>query len=451
MTLGFMGIGRMGLPMARALLASGSPLIVWNRTPGKCVPLVESGACQAASVDALCAAAQVVFLMLLNEQAIDEALGRGSEAFRGRVAGTTFVQLGTTAAEYSRALAHDITECGGRYVEAPVSGSRVPAEQGRLIGMVAGQQDLVGSVRPLLNLLCREIFSCGPIPHAMRMKLAVNHYLIASVTALVETVKAADQAGIDLPLLRDILNAGPMVSEVSRGKLEKLVASDFESQAAIGDVATIADLVLDQAALARAHAPLIAECAALFHAAAARGHQALDMVAVMEPSAGGTEAAVPGRGFPTAASADMAPVRARPSGYPEPFASRIGAGREKRPLGDVFGLRHVGINLTRLAPGAVSALKHAHSRQDEFVYVLEGTPVLHSGEEQVVMVPGMCAGFRHGTGLGHQLANASAHDVVYLEIGDRSAGDVAIYPDDDLMAIGSTAGWRYFHRDGKPY
>jgi 3-hydroxyisobutyrate dehydrogenase len=202
MTLGFAGTGRMGLPIARNLIRSGMPLLVWNRTPDRCAPLVELGATQVASIDALCEQATVVMLMLLNEAALDAALGRGTPAFRTRVRGTTFVQLGTTSAAYSLALERDIRHGGGHYVEAPVSGSRVPAEQGRLVGMVAGEPGRVATVLPLLEPICSQVFPCGPVPGALRMKLAVNHYLIAMATALAEAVHAARSAGLDVALLR---------------------------------------------------------------------------------------------------------------------------------------------------------------------------------------------------------------------------------------------------------
>jgi uncharacterized cupin superfamily protein len=127
------------------------------------------------------------------------------------------------------------------------------------------------------------------------------------------------------------------------------------------------------------------------------------------------------------------------------------AGREKRPLGDVFGLSNFGVNLTRLAPGAVSALRHAHSRQDEFIYVLHGRPVLHTDAGETQLVPGMCAGFRAGTGDGHRLINRTSEDVVYLEVGDRTAGDVGTYPDDDIQAVLVEGKWQFTHKDGTPY
>ena len=153
--------------------------------------------------------------------------------------------------------------------------------------------------------------------------------------------------------------------------------------------------------------------------------------------------------MPVAVLAADAPKRTRPSVYPEPFASMM-AGRVKRPLGDLFGLTNFGVNLTVLAPGAQSALRHAHTRQDEFVYVLSGHPTLHCGEGRIPLGPGMCAGFKAG-GAAHHLVNETADEVVYLEVGDRSPGDGAVYPDDDLEARLVEGQWRFFHKSGEAY
>jgi len=153
---------------------------------------------------------------------------------------------------------------------------------------------------------------------------------------------------------------------------------------------------------------------------------------------------------PVAIVAAQAPPRTKPSNYPEPFASRM-AGREKRPLGDLFGLTNFGVNLTRLLPGAGSALRHAHTRQDEFIYILQGNPVLITDAGETQLCAGMCAGFKFGTGNAHQLLNCSGEEVIYLEVGDRSAGDTAVYPDDDLQAALVEGKWRFMHKDGSPY
>jgi uncharacterized cupin superfamily protein len=138
------------------------------------------------------------------------------------------------------------------------------------------------------------------------------------------------------------------------------------------------------------------------------------------------------------------------SSLPEPFASRI-AGREKRRLGEVFGLGNFGVNLVRLAPGGLSSIRHCHSAQDEFVYILEGAPTLITDAGATALAPGMCAGFKAGSGDAHQLRNDTAGVVWYLEVGDRAGGDEVVYPDDDL-ALQQTGGRLVFTRkNGEPY
>ena len=152
---------------------------------------------------------------------------------------------------------------------------------------------------------------------------------------------------------------------------------------------------------------------------------------------------------PLAIVATEAAPRARQSNYPEPFLSRMGK-REKRPLGDVFGLKNFGVNLTRLAPGGESALLHRHSRQDELVYILEGRPTLVTDRGEVELAPGMCAGFP-AAGLAHQLVNRTTRDVVFLEVGDRTPNDEGTYPADDIAATLTPGGWVFTHQDGTPY
>ncbi len=153
---------------------------------------------------------------------------------------------------------------------------------------------------------------------------------------------------------------------------------------------------------------------------------------------------------PIAVVALSAPLSTKPSTYPEPFFTRM-AKREKRQLGELFGIKNFGVNLTRLAPGSESALMHRHSRQDEMVFILEGEATLVTETAEVVLTAGMCAGFP-AQGTAHQLVNRSDRDVVYLEIGDRTAGDEAVYPRDDLVAAPGPDGKRvYSHKDGRPY
>lgn len=146
---------------------------------------------------------------------------------------------------------------------------------------------------------------------------------------------------------------------------------------------------------------------------------------------------------------DVAP-RTKPSSYPEPFYSRV-LGREKRTLGDLFGLKNFGVNITRMSPGSESSVFHYHTKQDEFIFVIEGTPTLVTEAGETQLEPGMCAGFASG-GNPHQLVNRSKKDVIYLEVGDRTPGDEGVYPNDDLRAImGSDGKWIFTKKNGEKY
>ncbi|MBD2066262.1 cupin domain-containing protein [Leptolyngbya sp. FACHB-671] len=150
-------------------------------------------------------------------------------------------------------------------------------------------------------------------------------------------------------------------------------------------------------------------------------------------------------------SAQSVPAASGKTIYPEPYAAQV-KGRLKRKLGECFGLTQFGVNLTHLSPGAVSALAHSHSKQDEFIYILEGNPTLVLAEQELPLAPGDCYGFKAGTGIAHQLVNRTQETVIYLEMGDRTAGDEVVYPNDDLKVIQSAnREWIVMHKDGRPY
>ena len=281
MDVGFIGLGVMGQPMALNLAGAGTRLVVWNRTPERCEPLRAAGAEVAASAAEVFQRAATVFLMLADESAVDAVLGRGTPDFAPRVTGRTLVHMGTTSAEYSCGLQEDIRAAGGRYVEAPVSGSRVPAERGELVGMLAGDDDAMATVRPLLAPLCRETFGCGAVPGALLLKFSVNLFLIAVVTGLAEAFHFAERHGLDRARFLDVLDAGPMASSVSRMKAPKLLARDFAVQAAATDVLKNNRLIAEAARAAGVASPLLDVCHALYDETVRRGHGGEDMVAVL--------------------------------------------------------------------------------------------------------------------------------------------------------------------------
>ncbi|MBL7259194.1 NAD(P)-dependent oxidoreductase [Paractinoplanes lichenicola] len=269
MTVGFLGLGVMGTPMAANLARAGVDLIVWSRTDRGTTP---PGAIRAATAAEVFERAGVVILMLATERAMDEVLD-GVD-----VGGTLVVHMGTTSPEYSAALGERIRGQGGRYAEAPVSGSRGPAEAGELIAMIAG--DTAG-VASLIEPMCKQIVNCGEVPSALLMKLAVNTFLISMVTGLAEAFHFAQAYGLDPALLRQVLDAGPMASTVSRVKAAKLVTGDFEVQAAIHDVLKNNELVVAAARRAGVPSPLLDVCLSLYAETAALGHAERDMAAVV--------------------------------------------------------------------------------------------------------------------------------------------------------------------------
>jgi uncharacterized cupin superfamily protein len=136
--------------------------------------------------------------------------------------------------------------------------------------------------------------------------------------------------------------------------------------------------------------------------------------------------------------------------YPQEF-QHLMHGRVKKALGNIAGIKNFGVNLVTLAPGSSSALRHWHTGQDEFIYIIQGEPTLITNSGEQILQPGMMAGFPAGEENGHQLVNKSNFDVVYLEVGDRTPNDQASYPDDDLVAKATPNGWVFTHKDGKLY
>ncbi|HXZ09539.1 MAG TPA: NAD(P)-dependent oxidoreductase, partial [Paraburkholderia sp.] len=201
--------------------------------------------------------------------------------FATYVAGHTIVNMGTTSPDSSRSLETDIRAAGGSYVEAPVSGSRKPAEAGQLVAMLAGEHDAVERVQPLLQPMCHQSFVCGAVPGALLMKLAVNVFLITTVTGLAEAAHFAERHGLDMQQFRAVIDAGQMASGISRVKILKLVNRDFDVQASITDVLKNNRLVAEAAREAGIASPLLDVCYALYGETQALGHGQADMAAVI--------------------------------------------------------------------------------------------------------------------------------------------------------------------------
>ncbi len=281
MQVGFIGLGIMGQPMALNLARAGTRLVVWNRTAARMEPLRTAGARLASSPAMVFRDAKVVIMMLVDGGAIDAVLGRNTAEFVQNVNTRVIVHMGTTAPDYSRALEADIRAAGGAYVEAPVSGSKTPAQDGELLAMIAGDDDALAHVRGLLSPMCRDVMECGAVPNATLTKLGSNLLLITMVTGLAEAMHFANRNQLPVESLVDAILGGPLASDVTRVKAPKLAARDFDTQASITNVLQNANLVHDAATTAGASAPLLSECVSLYREACELGHGDLDMVAVI--------------------------------------------------------------------------------------------------------------------------------------------------------------------------
>ena len=279
--VGFVGLGIMGEPMALRLARAGVPLVVWNRSPRAVDTLSRAGAEVAGSVTEVFQRSRIVILMLANTDAIDAVLGPAGQRRRELFDGKTVVNMGTVPPAYSQQLDSEVRAAGGVFVEAPVSGSRRPAEDGALVGMLAGSGRAVGEVSPVIEHLCASVTYCGEVPAALTMKLSVNVFLIAVVTGLAESFHFAQQHGLSLDALRQVLDVGQMSSPISRLKSEKIVADDWAPQAAIRDVLMNSALITDAARGRGIASPLLDVCRDLYDEAVLRGDGSLDMAAVI--------------------------------------------------------------------------------------------------------------------------------------------------------------------------
>jgi 3-hydroxyisobutyrate dehydrogenase-like beta-hydroxyacid dehydrogenase len=227
MKLGFVGLGLMGQPMALNLLKGGHALTVWNRTAAACAPLREAGAVVAAKPAEVAAACDITFAMLAGPEAAmavacgPEGIGEGLGAGRG------YVDMSTVDAATSARIAAAVVARGARFLEAPVSGSRQPAEQGALIILAAGDPSLYQDAAPALDLLGKKRLYLGEVGRGAQMKLIVNQVMGGMMTAFCEGLTVAGAAGLQPADLLEVLDAGALANPMFRGKGPRMLAGDF--------------------------------------------------------------------------------------------------------------------------------------------------------------------------------------------------------------------------------
>ena len=282
MRVGFLGLGVMGTPMALSV-SRKFPLTVWNRSPSKYPPLVQSGAKTAATPSQVVRDSDIVFMMLFDEQTIRTIFTDDvRQAFRNK----TLVNSSSVSVEFSRYLSEEMRNAGGDFVEMPVSGSKVPAEQGRLVGMMAGDPAVAERIRPYVEPMTNAAVYCGPIGSGLKTKYAVNNFLITMTVGLAESMNLAQAQGLDLGAFGQVLDAGPMASAYSTLKVGKMLRQDWSAQAGIKDCYNSTQLIQAAAKEADTKAPFIQLCGALYKQAIESGLGDEDMISVVKCLAG---------------------------------------------------------------------------------------------------------------------------------------------------------------------
>lgn len=276
MRVGFLGLGVMGVPMALNL-ARRYPLTVWNRSTSKYPLLKQAGATVSETPAKVIEQSDITFMMLFNGAVIESII---DDDFKRALRGKTLVNTSSVPVEFNQSLADRVSQAGGTFVEMPVSGSKVPAEQGRLVGLMAGDAAAAEHLRPVVEPITCAAVHCGPIGFGLKMKYAVNLYLITMTAGLAESMNLAQAQGLDLNAFGQALEAGPLASPYSKLKVSKMLSQDWSAQAAIKDCYNSTQLIESATNAAKTISPLIQLCGSLYGKANESGLGEEDMIAV---------------------------------------------------------------------------------------------------------------------------------------------------------------------------
>ncbi len=230
MKLGFLGLGAMGVPMARNLIEADHDLAVWNRTSGRDEALVEAGARRAQSPADAARYVRAVILMLADAEAVREVLFGEGGVVEGLPEGATVIDMSTIGATDSVANARALDELGYNMLDTPVSGSVPGAEAGTLAIMVGGEESVLEEYRLLLEVMGNRIFYIGPSGSGTRMKLVLNLVAAANLAVLAEGLTLGEEVGIPAEKAVEVLMAGAAASKMCEIKGPKIAAGLHDPQ-----------------------------------------------------------------------------------------------------------------------------------------------------------------------------------------------------------------------------
>jgi len=278
--IGFIGIGIMGEAMAGNILKHGHSLVIYNRDSEKTDALREKGALVAGKPSLVADAADVIILMLTGEEAVDAVLHGEDGLLAGECADKVVINMSTVPAHCSRAWAALLAENGATLIDAPVSGSKVPAEQGTLVILAGGLEEVVHEQEPLLLCMGKRVIYCGPIGSGSSMKLSINLLLGIMMEGIAEAVHLAESSGLATETLLEAISAGPLACTLFQLKEQMLMTGSYPPQFPFRHMAKDMQFVLAAAEENGTHLPLGSELAKLYSPATDASLMDLDFAAV---------------------------------------------------------------------------------------------------------------------------------------------------------------------------
>ncbi len=278
--VGFLGLGIMGRAMAENVLRSGYPLTVYNRTRERASILAELGATVAATPREAAAASDVVVVMLTGPEAVYGLLTGEDGAARGLKKGAIFVNMSTISPAYAREIAGGLRPLGVRYVDAPVSGTKRPAEEGTLTILAGGSDADLDAVEPLLLTMGKRVVRCGGVGQGSMAKMSINLLLATMFTGLAEAREFARRGGLDEAALWETIESGPLACGMFAAKREMLESGYYPAQFPLKHMGKDLKYIVDTAYETGAAVPLGAALQQLFAVGRARGLGDMDFSAV---------------------------------------------------------------------------------------------------------------------------------------------------------------------------
>ncbi len=278
--IGFMGLGIMGTPMAGNLLRAGYPVMVYNRSPEKAEPLVKQGAGLASNPEALAKAAEVVIAMVTGPEALDHLLWGANGAGKALNANKIFINMSSVSPSYTRELAAQLAPTGVMFIDAPVSGTKKPAEDAALVILAGGPQDKVKELEPLLLAMGKKVVYCGPAGQGSMMKMFINLLLAIMMGGFAEVLNFGRLGGLELEAMLDTVYSGAMNSPMFQVKAANMREKNYPPAFPFKHLAKDLKFLVDTAYELKAPVPLGQILLHLYNAGVAQGWGDEDISAI---------------------------------------------------------------------------------------------------------------------------------------------------------------------------